>query len=69
MQYPKYGWIHPEIDWEWFAFEALNIPATHPARDEWETFFIQDLASLVLNPLPLDLVDFLFQQMTIMIFI
>ncbi|MBU2037202.1 phenylalanine--tRNA ligase subunit alpha [Patescibacteria group bacterium] len=31
---------HPEIDWEWFAFEALNIPATHPARDEWETFFV-----------------------------
>ncbi len=31
---------HPEIDWEYYAFEALNIPATHPARDEWETFFI-----------------------------
>lgn len=31
---------YPEIDWEYFAFEALNIPATHPARDEWETFFI-----------------------------
>jgi phenylalanyl-tRNA synthetase alpha chain len=31
---------HPEIDWEYFAFEALNMPKTHPARDEWETFFI-----------------------------
>ncbi len=31
---------YPEIDWEHFAFEALNIPSTHPARDEWETFFI-----------------------------
>lgn len=31
---------HPEVDWEWFAFEALNTPATHPARDEWETFFV-----------------------------
>ncbi|MBU3901280.1 phenylalanine--tRNA ligase subunit alpha [Patescibacteria group bacterium] len=31
---------YPEIDWEYFAFEALNTPATHPARDEWETFFI-----------------------------
>lgn len=31
---------YPEIDWEYFAFEALNIPVTHPARDEWETFFI-----------------------------
>ncbi len=31
---------HPEVDWEYFAFEALNIPAGHPARDDWETFFI-----------------------------
>lgn len=31
---------YPEIDWDWFAFEALNMPATHPARDDWETFFI-----------------------------
>jgi len=35
---------YPEIDWEYFAFEALNIPATHPARDEWETFFIDGVA-------------------------
>lgn len=33
---------HPEIDWDWYAFESLNVPATHPARDEWETFFIAD---------------------------
>jgi phenylalanyl-tRNA synthetase alpha chain len=31
---------HPEVEWEYFAFEALNVPATHPARDEWETFFV-----------------------------
>ncbi len=31
---------YPEIEWEYFAFEALNIPETHPARDEWETFFM-----------------------------
>ncbi|HUD18837.1 MAG TPA: phenylalanine--tRNA ligase subunit alpha [Patescibacteria group bacterium] len=31
---------HPEVDWDWFAFESLNMPANHPARDEWETFFI-----------------------------
>lgn len=31
---------YPEIDWDWFAFEALNMPQTHPARDEWETFFV-----------------------------
>ena len=33
---------HPEIDWDWYAFESLNMPKTHPARDEWETFFIAD---------------------------
>lgn len=30
----------PEVDWDWYAFESLNMPADHPARDEWETFFI-----------------------------
>ena len=33
---------HPEVDWDWYAFESLNMPAGHPARDEWETFFIAD---------------------------
>lgn len=31
---------YPEVDWEYFAFEALNMPKSHPARDEWETFFV-----------------------------
>lgn len=31
---------HPEVDWDWYAFESLNMPVNHPARDEWETFFI-----------------------------
>lgn len=32
---------HPEVDWDWYPFESLNMPPDHPARDEWETFFIQ----------------------------
>ncbi|MEK7533611.1 MAG: phenylalanine--tRNA ligase subunit alpha, partial [Patescibacteria group bacterium] len=32
---------HPEVDWDYYAFESLNMPANHPARDEWETFFIE----------------------------
>lgn len=32
---------HPEVDWDWYAFESLNMPKSHPARDEWETFFIE----------------------------
>ncbi|MFA6161218.1 MAG: phenylalanine--tRNA ligase subunit alpha [Patescibacteria group bacterium] len=31
---------YPEIDWDWYAFEALNMPPEHPARDDWETFFM-----------------------------
>ncbi len=30
----------PEVDWDYYAFEALNFPKDHPARDDWETFFI-----------------------------
>ncbi|MFH1632052.1 MAG: phenylalanine--tRNA ligase subunit alpha [bacterium] len=33
---------HPEVEWDYYAFESLNIPADHPARDEWETFFMAD---------------------------
>ncbi len=31
---------YPEIDGDWYAFESLNMPPSHPARDEWETFFL-----------------------------
>ncbi|MFA6446892.1 MAG: phenylalanine--tRNA ligase subunit alpha [Patescibacteria group bacterium] len=45
---------YPEVDWDWFAFEALNMPPDHPARDDWETFFMDALPSkkgkIVLTP-------------------
>ncbi|MEO8581883.1 MAG: phenylalanine--tRNA ligase subunit alpha [Patescibacteria group bacterium] len=31
---------YAEADWDWYAFEGLNMPPDHPARDEWETFFV-----------------------------
>ena len=31
---------YPEVDWDFYAFESLNMPKDHPARDEWETFFV-----------------------------
>jgi phenylalanyl-tRNA synthetase alpha chain len=31
---------YPEVDYDWYAFESLNMPPDHPARDEWETFFV-----------------------------
>jgi len=30
----------PEVESEYYNFEALNIPASHPARDMQDTFFI-----------------------------
>lgn len=30
----------PEVDWDYYAFESLNMPCDHPARDDWETFFM-----------------------------
>lgn len=46
---------YPEVDGDHYAFEALNMPAKHPARDEWETFFVdlpKDslLGKIVLTP-------------------
>jgi len=46
---------YPEVDWDWYAFGGLNMPENHPARDEWETFFIEGLknsklGSAVLTP-------------------
>lgn len=32
---------YPEVEWDWYAFEALNFPENHPARDDWETFFVK----------------------------
>ena len=32
----------PEIEHEFYNFEALNIPADHPARDMQDTFYIMD---------------------------
>ena len=33
----------PEVETEFYAFDALNIPKNHPARDVWDTFFIKNL--------------------------
>jgi len=33
----------PEVELEKFNFDLLNIPADHPARDEWDTFWIRNV--------------------------
>jgi len=32
----------PEIENEWYNFDALNIPKNHPARDLWDTFWFKN---------------------------
>ncbi|HHY15289.1 MAG TPA: phenylalanine--tRNA ligase subunit alpha [Firmicutes bacterium] len=32
----------PEVEWDYYNFEALNIPPDHPARDMQDTFFITE---------------------------
>jgi phenylalanyl-tRNA synthetase alpha chain len=38
----------PEVENEYYNFEALNIPADHPARDMWDTFWL-DFPGLLLR--------------------
>ena len=32
----------PEIENEWYNFDALNIPKEHPARDLWDTLYLKN---------------------------
>ena len=32
----------PEVEYDYYNFEALNIPKDHPARDTQDTFYISD---------------------------
>ena len=43
----------PEIESETYAFDKLNIPTNHPARDIWDTIYVKNvnkIKSLVLRP-------------------
>ncbi len=39
----------PEIESDYYNFEALNIPAHHPARAMHDTFYLQDAPGLLLR--------------------
>ena len=34
--------LGPEAETDWYNFEALNIPQGHPARDNWDSFYLGD---------------------------
>lgn len=42
---------YPEVEWDYYAFTALNFPKNHPARDDWETFFIDQKEDVKLGPI------------------
>lgn len=33
---------YPEVDTDWYYAEGLNIPKDHPARDDQETFYLEN---------------------------
>lgn len=41
--------LGPELESEWYNFDALNVPKDHPARDMQDTFFIKDRSGYVLR--------------------
>jgi phenylalanyl-tRNA synthetase alpha chain len=42
-------WEGPDVESEYYNFDALNTPADHPARNEQDTFYIDEKG---LDPLP-----------------
>jgi phenylalanyl-tRNA synthetase alpha chain len=36
----------PEVEWDRYNFALLNIPAEHPARDRWDTFYVKPTGSI-----------------------
>jgi phenylalanyl-tRNA synthetase alpha chain len=41
--------VGPELETEWYNFDALNIPVDHPARDMQDTFWVKDPKSGITN--------------------
>ena len=45
----------PEIEADWYNFEALNIPKHHPARDMQDTFYISENVVLRTHTSPIQI--------------
>jgi len=45
----------PEVEKDWYNFEALNFPKEHPARDMQDTFFVSDDIVLRTHTSPLQI--------------
>ena len=45
------------MEYDYYNFEALNIPASHPARDEQDTFYINKDIVLRTQTSPVQVAD------------
>ncbi len=45
----------PEVESDWYNFEALNIPPEHPARDMQDTLYVTDTVVLRTHTSPLQI--------------
>jgi phenylalanyl-tRNA synthetase alpha chain len=45
----------PQIEEDWYNFEALNIPANHPSRDLQDTFYIDETHVLRTHTSPIQI--------------
>jgi phenylalanyl-tRNA synthetase alpha chain len=50
-------WIEdgPEVESVYYNFDALNIPESHPARDDWDTFYVDDQTVLRTHTSPVQI--------------
>ncbi|MCE1226781.1 MAG: phenylalanine--tRNA ligase subunit alpha [Geobacteraceae bacterium] len=52
----------PEIEHDWYNFEALNFPPEHPARDMQDTFFVENQLLLRTHTSPVQIRTMLKQK-------
>jgi len=45
----------PEIETDYYNFEALNFPPFHPARDDWDSLYINDTLLLRTHTSPMQI--------------
>jgi len=47
--------LGPDVETDYYNFEALNIPEHHPARDMWSTLYIEDKVVLRTHTSPVQI--------------
>jgi phenylalanyl-tRNA synthetase alpha chain len=43
--------LGPDVEWDYFNFEALNMPGEHPARDSQSTFWVDSKVDIGRGPM------------------